>query len=175
VHAADGVGPVCWADVIDIGDIAKTVCDAFRVPIMSDVAAKELGAAMTAGVGAGVAVFGQVSGELGVAYGPNGEYGCYVTGCYGLTSNIAISAYASGGVYDDFASIEGDSLVTSMGFSNGIPGTPVALGGTIGLVSTLQGQPIGTTIAASMSIGLDAITPIDLSALTCHTAMLQTQ
>ena len=169
-----GVGPVCWADVIDIGDIAKTVCDAFRMPIMSDVA-KELGDAVTVGVGASVAAISQLSGELGVAYGPNGEYGCYVTGCYGLSSSIAISAYASGGVYNDFASIEGDSLVTSAGFSTGIPGTPVAFGGTIGFVSTLQGQPIGTTIAASVSVGLDAIIPIDLSALTCHTAMLQTQ
>jgi hypothetical protein len=169
-----GVGPVCWLDGFGVEDIGVAACDLLRVPVVSQIA-EESGLALTSGAGLGVAAGATATVEVGVAYGAEGEFGCYVTGCGGLTTNVALSGYGVLGAYDEFASIAGDAIVTSGGVSIGIPSTPISLGGSLGLVSDLQGVPVGTTISAAVSVGVDGLTPIDLGALSCHTEVLQTQ
>nr|MCH9681819.1 hypothetical protein [Deltaproteobacteria bacterium] len=93
----------------------------------------------------------------------------------GLSTNVAIGAYGVLGAYGEFDDIHGDSLVASAGISAGIPETPISVGGSLGLVTNLSGTAIGATISAAVSLGLDAITPIDLGGLACHTEVIQTQ
>lgn len=169
-----GVGPVCWFDGLGIDDIGVAACELLRVPILSQLA-QDSGLALTAGGGAGLAAGLSASAEIGVAYGAAGEFGCYVTGCGGITTNVALSAYGALGAYGQFSDIAGDAIVVSGGLSLGIPSTPISLGGSLGLVTDLQGAPVGSTISAAISVGADAVTPIDLGALTCHTEVLQTQ
>lgn len=169
-----GVGPICWADQIDIMSVAQSTCEAFRVPIVSELAMRS-GKTVTAGVGASVSVIAQGTSEIGVAYGSNGEYGCYITACGGLSLNVSINAYASLGTYNSFSSISGDSTVISNGFSVGIPETPISIGGGMGFVLNSQGQQIGTTISGNVGVGLDGLTPIDFSTLSCHTEVLRTR
>lgn len=169
-----GVGPVCWLEGLTIDDIGAAACDLLRVPVVSDLA-EQAGMALTSGAGLGLAVGATGTVELGVAYGADGEFGCYVTGCGGITTNVALSAYGVLGAYDEFSSIAGDAIVASAGLSVGIPQTPISLGGSLGLVTDLNSVPVGSTISAAISVGLDGLTPIDLGALTCHTDVLQTQ
>lgn len=169
-----GVGPVCWADQIDILSIAQSTCEAFRVPIVSQLAMQS-GKTLTAGVGASVSIGAQGTAEVGVAYGSNGEYGCYVTACGGISLNVSINAYASLGTYNSFSSIAGESTVISTGYSLGIPETPISIGGGMGFVLNTQGEQIGTTVSGNVGVGLDGLTPIDFSTLTCHTEVLQTR
>lgn len=169
-----GVGPVCWADQIDIQSIAQSTCEAFRVPVVAKLAMQS-GKTLTAGVGASVSLVAQGTAEVGVAYGSNGEYGCYVTACGGISLNVSINAYASLGTYNSFSSIAGDSTVISTGYSQGIPATPISIGGGMGFVLNTQGEQIGTTISGNVGVGFDGLTPIDFSTLTCHTEVLQTR
>ncbi len=171
-----GVGPVCWLDGITIEDIGGAACDLLRVPIVSQLA-EEAGVATTSGVGLSVAIGATASTEIGLAYGPDGEFGCYVSGCLGLSTDVGLSAYVTMGAYDDFDDIAGDSLVASTGLAFGIPYTPISLGGSGALVTDLGGTPIGSTISAVVGVGLDDASPIGggVGGLTCHTGVLQTQ
>lgn len=169
-----GVGPVCWMDDLSVDLFVRSACDALRFPAMSDVA-RESGKALTFGIGAGVSLVATGTGEIGVAYGADGEFGCYATGCFGVSSNISINAYASMGAYRSFADLPGETLVTSLGVSAGIPETPISIGGSVGSVSNMDGEVIGATLSANIGLGLDGLTPIDVSALVCTTGVLQTQ
>jgi hypothetical protein len=169
-----GVGPVCWLDGLTAADIPAVGCDLLRIPLLS-MLAEAGGTALTSGAGLSIAAGATGTAEIGVAYGAEGEFGCYVTACGGLTTNVALGAYVTMGAYDEFSSIAGDSLVASAGVSIGIPDTPISLGGGLGLVTALDGTPIGSTLSASISVGADGLTPIDLGGLACHTGVLQTQ
>lgn len=159
--------------------IATSACDVLRIPLFSQLA-EELDVALTAGVGLGVSASATATAEIGVAYGPDGEFGCYVAGCVGFSTGASLSEYGVLGMYDAFDSVAGDSLVESVEVSVNpfaifdLP-IPIAYSGSAGQVTNMLGQPIGATISASK--GLAFPTPIDLSttALTCHTAVLQSQ
>jgi F5/8 type C domain len=167
-----GVGPVCWLDDIDIESIASDGCELLRVPFMAQLA-RELGAALTTGVGLSAAAAMLTSVEIGVAYGAEGEFGCYVAGCTGTTTDVGVSAYATAGLYTDFSDIAGSSTVVSGGASVGIPETPIAIGGAAAVVSNQEG-PIGLTISASVGLGPEPIS-IAVSGMSCETEVLVTQ
>ena len=175
----NGVGPVCWSEGITIESISTAACDVLRIPILSDIAG-DAGAALTSGVGLGGAL-GVLTGsvELGVAYGADGEFGCYVSGCVGVSTEVEISAYAVLGTYLAFAEIAGDSLVAAVGagVAMPIPDTPlsVSVGAALGLVTNLQLETIGGTLSASIGFGVDTPLDLSLSGLECHTEVLQTQ
>lgn len=170
----NGVGPICWSEGISIASIAEEACGLMRVPFMSSLAGS-IGGALTAGVGLGVAAYATASAELGVAYGPAGEFGCYVTGCAGLTTGgVSISAFVTAGLYDTFGDIAGASTVTSAGAALGIPETPISIGGTLGEVHNQKGV-VGAT--ASVSVNVSQPSPINFAAsgLACDTALLPVQ
>lgn len=168
-----GVGPVCWRDDITIESLATDVCDALRAPLLSHVA-EESDVALVSGVGMGLAAGATGTAEIGVAYGADGEFGCYVTACGGLSTDVGISVYGALGMYDEFASVAGDSLVVGAGVSLGIPDTPIVFGGDVGLVTNMSAEPIGTTISASVGLGPSPIS-LSVSGLICHTEVLQSQ
>lgn len=169
-----GVGPVCWLESLTIGSIATEACDRLRVPFMSALAG-ELGEALTFGVGLGVSVYAAASVELGLAYGSEGEFGCYISGCGGFTTGgLSIAAYVTAGLYSEFDDIAGASTVVSAGAAIGIPETPISFGGTASAVSNQSGI-IGATVSASVSLGEPTPISFAVSEMFCETAVLQTQ
>lgn len=169
-----GVGPMCWLGNLTVADIPAVGCDLLRIPLLSMLAEAE-GTALTSGAGLSIAVGATGTTEIGVAYGAEGEFGCYVSACGGFTTNVALGAYVTMGAYDEFSSITGQSSVASAGVSVGIPDTPISFGGGLGMVTAPDGTPIGSTLSASVSVGADALTPVDLGDLDCQTGVLQTQ
>ena len=167
----DGVGPVCWFDDIDIEMIAEEVCSGLRSSAIASIV-EDLDSALIAGVGLGAAAGVSTALEVGVAYGANGEFGCYVSSCFGVAPALEISGYSVMGIYDQFTSIAGESTITSAGVSIGIPDTPVSFGGDMGLVSNSDNEEIGMTLNVNVGIGFS--TPIALGAQSCYTEMLQT-
>lgn len=168
-----GVGPVCWRDDITIESIATDACDVLRIPLFSHLA-EELEVALVSGVGLGLAAGATATAEIGVAYGSEGEFGCYVTGCGGLSADVSLGVYGALGLYDDFGSIPGDSLVVGGGVSLGIPETPIVFGGDLGMVTDTNAQPIGATISASVGLSASPIS-VSVNGLSCHTEVLQSQ
>ncbi|MEX1366835.1 MAG: discoidin domain-containing protein, partial [Nannocystaceae bacterium] len=149
-----GVGPVCWLDGITFEDLAAVPCDAFRIPALSHLA-EQAGVAMTAGAGLSVAVGATASTEVGFAYGTDGEFGCYLSGCVGVSTDIGISGYGALGAFDDFGSISGDSLVSAVGVGISVPYLPVSVGGSAAVVANTNGEAVGATVAVVAGIGLD--------------------
>ncbi|MCA9682316.1 MAG: discoidin domain-containing protein [Myxococcales bacterium] len=115
-----GVGPVCWRDDVTVESVAADACEILRVPVLSQLA-EELDVAMTAGVGLGVEAGVTATTEIGVAYGADGEFGCYVAGCVGLDGSLALNAYGALGLYDTFESVAGPSTVAAANLSLNIP------------------------------------------------------
>ncbi|MCA9691802.1 MAG: discoidin domain-containing protein [Myxococcales bacterium] len=168
-----GVGPVCWRDDITVESIATDACDLLRIPLFSQLA-EEGDVALTSGVGLGVAAGTSATAEIGVAYGADGEFGCYVTGCVGLAAEMSVGVYGALGSYYEFSSIAGDAFVADVGFSFGIPNTPITLGGDLGRVTDMNAQEIGGTISASVGLGPSPVS-MSVNGLTCHTEVLQGQ
>ncbi len=162
-----GVGPVCWLDDISIEAVAESACGLLRQPFLSDLA-QHTNASLTLGTGLGLSAGASATAELGVAYGEQGEFGCYVSTCVGGESAVGISAYAVMARYFGYENIAGTSVVVSDGFSPvGLP--PFSAGGEIGQI-TANGEIIGTSLSMGLSAGYS--TPISLGALECTTDVL---
>lgn len=69
------------------------------------------GVTLTWAGGNGVSAVASESQAFGVAYGQNGEYGCFTTLCFGVESDVAITgAFSSVGISTDFAGVGGKSF-----------------------------------------------------------------
>lgn len=166
-----GMGPFCYSDALKGQEVIGSVCDALYLPAAAQLAISS-GKALTFGLGAGIAAGGAAGVETGVAYGPGGEYGCYISTCEGVVTAVSISAWASVGAWNSFNSVSGNSVVVAGGLSTDlVDGLPVGVGAAVGLVSTDGGHPlpIGITASASLGAGLSAF--VVLSAEACQTAV----
>jgi hypothetical protein len=156
-------GPfVCFPDD-ELGFIPTEICeDLFRLP--QAFVARELNAALTFGRGGGVAGVAAGSKEVGVVYGPNGEYGCYVTDCVGVETNAGIQVYSALGVYNTYSDVAGRSLATIESID-----VPVGAGYATSQIfsSTSNGvELIGS--ASSISTGV-SLSPISAGGYRCDT------
>ena len=174
----NGVGPVCWLQDVTLESISNDACKLLRVPVLSDIARDE-DSALTFGVGLGAAVIAAASVELGIAYGAHDEFGCYVSTCTGLSTEIEISAFTTIGNYDDYYAIPGDSVVLGAGVGVGapIPYTPLTVGVSagFGVVSTPQMEPVGGVLSAGVGLSMDTPLEFAVNGMQCHTDLLQTQ
>jgi cysteine-rich repeat protein len=73
-------------------------------------AAKDLGVGMTWGAGNGFSAGISESQQFGVAYGPDGRYGCFTELCGGVDIDIEISHFVCVGFHSDYRSVDGDSF-----------------------------------------------------------------
>jgi hypothetical protein len=167
------VGPVCWLDTITFQSITAEVCNGLRDPLLAQLA-QLTGKAHTFGFGLGVAAGASASAEAGVAYGANGEFGCYFSTCAGATPDISLSAWGAFGVSNSFGDVAGDSIVSYAGVSAEIPEIPVSIGGSIGLVTDMSLQPVGFVGNLSLGLSLSPV-PIQIGTAVCHTWVQQTQ
>lgn len=104
--------------------------------------------------------------EVGNAYGPNGEYGCFFSSSAGFQVDLALcSAASTMYVFKSFDSIQGDSQVVNLGAS-----TPIAeLGMSAQTIYASDGDEyLGNAITMSFGIGLN---PVEIGTITCETSL----
>lgn len=106
------------------------------------------------------------STEVGVVYGNEGQYGCYLSTCGGFGFDLSISGFFSIGQYRSFDSVAGESEVYSVGGSVPV----IELGGSVGYVQTKSSpkEPLGSVQVFSMGLGVN---PLDLGSLICTTTV----
>lgn len=95
------------------GAITEQQCRALYSPVIADgVTGGGLTFTWAGGNGASAVV--SESQAFGVAYGQNGEYGCFTSFCFGVNSDVEITgAFSSLGFSTDFASVGGKSFVVT--------------------------------------------------------------
>jgi hypothetical protein len=147
------------------GIIPPEACRLMYAPALSDVA-KTSGIGMTYGTSgaAGAAVAGSL--EVGVAYGPAGEFGCYNTYCGGGLTDVSAGGAVCGGIYNTFDAINGDS-------SSSVETVTVTLEGlnlsTSQITTPVASPPvnlIGTEDCLGLGVG---ISPFDVGVYNCTT------
>lgn len=147
-----GVGADCWVDSF------AGLCIGLYDPVLARDAVASQGA-LTFGIGAGMASGASVGVESGVAYGENGEYGCYVQTCTGAVTSIGISAWTALGFMNEFSQVEGNSTVTSAGTSAGIVGASVAI---VSSGTEIQGYQ------ESLSLGVGVSPIVEIGVQSCN-------
>lgn len=93
------------------GAISQQQCLTLYSPGLHQ-AAKDLGLAMTYGGGDGVAAVVAEAQQFGVAYGPDGRYGCFTELCAGIDLDVEISASVCVGFNDSYDGVGGASWET---------------------------------------------------------------
>lgn len=138
------------------------VCRSLYSPSVHQ-AAIDTGLALTFGTGSGVSAVVGLSQELGTVYGPDGRFGCYVSSCLGLGTNVEISTYACLGFFESYDVVPGRgiSIVESAGALVSFV-TSQAL--------DLNGRLVGTTDCLSLGVSL---LPISAGVYDC-TAIVDT-
>lgn len=167
-EAGGGLGQRCFPPSNDPLDIAA--CRRAYSPALSrDAAAAN--ATLTFGLAAGgnAAVGG--STESGVAYGSNGEFGCFVTGCLGVVTDASIGTSVCVGVYDRFDSVAGDSSAVVEAVST--PGVELefATAQIFESFSLPGARLIGSSNCLGIGIG---VLPADAGVYNCATEVVVT-
>jgi cysteine-rich repeat protein len=67
--------------------------------------------ALSFGYGSATSVLVGGSYEIGIVYGPDGSYGCYLSTCSGIKSDVEIGSFACVGFHSSYESFRGESLV----------------------------------------------------------------
>jgi|GEM_PF-5719499 len=101
------------------GAIDQQTCLALYSPGLHQTA-YDLGLATTWAAGDGFAVGVGEAQEFGVAYAPDGTYGCFTSLCVGVAIDVSISAFVSVGFYDSWDVIGGSSTAFVEGAGAGV-------------------------------------------------------
>ncbi len=158
--------PRCFPeDGVVVDDV---VCRAFYSPALSDLA-RSSGAAQTYGYGVSLIGIGALTTSSGIAYGPQGEFGCLIEVCAGFESDIGVSASVCAGISEQFANIAGPSLkvVSSVDF-------PIPLLPTIGVGTAINTSLTGEfqSLDTCLQVGAGASPlPLTVGAYQCETFM----
>jgi len=87
-------------------------CRSFYVRDIHESAIND-GSALSFGTGGAAAVGVAETLETGVVYGPDGNFGCYLSTCIGGTSDVEVGVYASVGAFVSYDAFLGESIMTS--------------------------------------------------------------
>jgi cysteine-rich repeat protein len=101
------------------GAIDEQTCRTLYSPGLHQTA-YDLGLATTWAAGDGFAVGVGEAQEFGVAYAPDGTYGCFTTLCVGVSIDVSISAFVSVGFYTGWDVIAGSSTAFVEGAGAGV-------------------------------------------------------
>ncbi|MFT3917591.1 MAG: HYR domain-containing protein [Anaeromyxobacteraceae bacterium] len=142
--------------------------DACKAFYSADIAtgAKNSGGTLNFGVGAqgSVGVAGAI--ETGVFYTEDERYGCYVTTCYGLETNVGIGVYGVVGESDKYEDFKGHSFVLNQ--LAGIEFVSYINSQGWNSKEDLGAGKAPVSASQAISIGLDII-PISVGAAECDT------
>ena len=144
---------------------SNATCSAFKSDDLS-TAAKDANVVMSYGFGSSSAVVVSASVEEGTVYGPDGEFGCYVTACFGGQTDINIASYGAFGMYYEWDDFAGQSVIIPAGASFPI----IEVGGfTTTQVLSTDGAYIGNVNSLAIGVGL---VPVQVGGMTCFTNVL---
>ncbi len=146
----------CYPALGDPGD--ESYCLGLRSRPLADFAVRS-GATYTYGTGVSGSAGFATSQEVGVVYGQDGEYGCYVTSCQGWASDVSTSGYGSVGRYTTWAAVAGPTVVTTGGGGE-------VVSDYVGEVLSPMGQQVG--YVEVVSLGISGL-PTSISNLSCDT------
>lgn len=148
------------------GIITEQQCRTLYSQGMSDAAA-DLGLATTYSAGDAAAAVASESQSVGVAYGANGEYGCFTSLCAGVSTDASVSAFVSVGFYQDFQSLDPDtfSSVEEVSLPGNLLGYSTSQVFLIDQSLVPYGPPIGTEDAMSIGAGVDL--PLSVGGFYC--------
>jgi len=148
--------------------IDDVICRAFYTPALSTNSALS-GQAQTYGYGAAFTAIAGASVSKGVAYGPQGEFGCLVEACTGFASDVGATASVCTGNSDQFAAIAGPSekFVASVDYT--IPGFPSVGYGTA-INRSPGGQYQGQEVCLQVGVGINPL-PLTVGRYQCNTTM----
>ena len=133
----------------------------------------ELGAARTYGTGNESAAIAGESQEIGVAYGPDGRYGCYSTLCLGINLDVGLEYFITDGFYNTFDDVGGSSFINVQEAQ--LPKSVVNFASTqvFGREPDQivdNGELIGATTAFSVGIGPNPV-PFSAGSFNCETVL----
>ena len=155
------LGSVCYPSPIP-DPITDQQCESFYSEEMSRNAVAQ-NATITRSSGLGIVGVAGASFGTGVAYGANGEYGCFDTVCVGVDIDASIEQFNARGTYNEFSNIPGTATVQ---VSEGqVPYSPLNFGA--GLVFS-GGELTGSEAIFAFGIGVSPI-PVALGVYTCET------
>lgn len=155
------------------GGLTTQQCKAMRGPYVHNWA-QQVGGTLTFGKGGEVAALAGASLEVGIAYGADkNDYGCYTTLCYGLVADVGVEAFAAVGLYESFASVDGDSFANVQEAQ--LPANLVNFATSqIYPVDPDSGFPLahlmGTADAFALGVGPN-ILPFSASSIYCETSL----
>lgn len=132
------------------------------------------GITKTYGTGSSAAAGVNRSVEVGVVYGRDGSYGCYITDCEGGETDLNVNVFASfGDIFQDFDDVAGTECVYTGGAS-----FPVVEIGGFSVSTSFGGCPFcgpiplgcdeGTGVSTSISLGIGLV-PVTAGAAECTT------
>ncbi|MEX2207653.1 MAG: DUF4215 domain-containing protein [Myxococcota bacterium] len=137
-------------------------------------AAKDLGLGMTYGAGNGFSAGISESQQFGVAYGPDGRYGCFTELCGGVDIDVEISHFVCVGFNQTYAGIRGSSFeIVEEAEIAGVVNFSTSQGFEITSFDPLQLGPLSSTedcVALGVSPDL-GLWPVSAGGYVCETVL----
>jgi len=115
------------------------------------------------GIGAGITAVASGTLETGVVYGgDNGCYGCYLSECIGVETNLGIEVFATVGLYNSYSDFQGESWVV-VGQAGEIVSffTGDAWNTSGDFIGTFDGLSFGVSVSPVSVGGFNCVTTTD--------------
>lgn len=122
------------------------------------------------GAGSSAAVVVSASDEIGVVYGQDGRYGCFLTTCIGANTEVSISDSVCVGFYNSYDDFRGTSSAIVEEASLPLELLSFSTSQIFGGPLPPSGPLIGTEDCLSLGIGLDLF-PVSAGLYQCNTTV----
>ncbi len=117
---------------------------------------------LSLGVGVDVAAVVGATLETGIVYGNDGCYGCYITECLGVQTNVGVEAFAAVGFYTSYTDFQGESFVIVEQAGEGISFSTSQIFNTEGVfIGTADALSIGVSLLPISAGVYDCVTTTD--------------
>jgi len=153
----------------DAGDqiIDEASCLAFYSQDLSDLASTS-NATMSYGISAAAAAVAGGSYEVGNVYGQDGRYGCFLTYCYGVETDVAISSSVCVGISDSWEAFGGESFSTVAAAGAGVEFTTSQNFGDFACFTSDPSPPCLNGTASCIGAGIGLV-PFSVGGYQCMT------
>lgn len=147
--------------------IDEASCLALFNQDQADLAASS-NSTMSYGLSTAAAAVAGGSYEVGNVYGQDGRYGCFLTYCYGVESDVSISSSVCAGISDSWESFVGDSFVTVGSAGAGVEFTTSQAFEDLACFTADPSPPCLNGTASCIGVGIGLI-PFSVGGYQCMT------
>jgi hypothetical protein len=155
-----------YSSDLDVQD--RALCDSFFDANVSALAAEGRSALSFSTGTAGTAV-ASGSYEVGTVYGAEGEFGCFVSSCVGVQSDLSVAQFANFGAYTAWDVFAGNAKTFSVGGS--LPVIELGIS-SASVVSSDYESYLGQVDSVSIGVG---VLPVNAAHMSCNTTVYQTR